>query len=46
MNRSQFSSLISKGGKDMKYGSKKSVAKTKVKKIKKKGTGKKYGKKY
>jgi hypothetical protein len=37
---------MSKGGKNMAYGNKKSVASKKVKKIKKKGTGKKYGKKY
>ena len=46
MNRAQFSSLISKGGKNMSYGSKKSMVKKKVKKVKKKGTSKKYGKKY
>ena len=33
MNRTQFSSLISKGDKNMKYG-KKGVAKKKIKKIK------------
>jgi|TARA_R110002126_G_scaffold108926_1_gene245719 hypothetical protein len=43
MNRTQFSSLISKGGKTMSYG-KKGMAKKKIKKIVKKKTGKKYGK--
>ena len=46
MNRASFSSLMTKGSKDMKYGGKKSMASKKVKKNKKKGTGKKYGKKY
>ena len=41
MNRSQFSSLISKGSKSMKYGGKKGMAKKKVKKIKKTKYGKK-----
>tara|TARA_R110000824_G_scaffold92949_2_gene225101 strand:+ start:449 stop:580 length:132 start_codon:yes stop_codon:yes gene_type:complete len=43
MNRTQFSSLISKGGKSMKYG-KSTVAKKKTKKNKKKKMVKKYGK--
>jgi len=44
MNRTQFSSLISKGGKSMKYGKSKMV-KPKVKKPKgKKKVVKKYGK--
>ena len=44
MNRTQFSSLISKGGRKMKYGKSK-VAKPKIKKVKgKKKMGKKYGK--
>tara|TARA_R100000742_G_C4197130_1_gene27379 strand:+ start:184 stop:318 length:135 start_codon:yes stop_codon:yes gene_type:complete len=44
MNRASFSSLISKGGKNMKYGSKKSMVAKKAKKNKKKTSGKKYGK--
>jgi hypothetical protein len=44
LNRTQFSSLISKGGRKMKYGKSK-VAKPKIKKVKgKKKMGKKYGK--
>ena len=44
LNRTQFSSLISKGGKKMKYGKSKMV-KPKIKKIKgKKKMVKKYGK--
>tara|TARA_R100000544_G_C2191743_1_gene42047 strand:+ start:396 stop:536 length:141 start_codon:yes stop_codon:yes gene_type:complete len=46
MNRTQFSSLISKGGKSMNYG-KKTMAKKKIKKpTKKKMVKKSYGKKY
>ena len=45
MNRTQFSSLISKGGKKMKHGKKK-MAKPKIKKLKgkKKMVKKSYGK--
>ena len=45
MNRTQFSSLMSKGGKNMKHG-KSTMVKKKIKKNKKKKTNKKYGKKY
>ena len=45
MNRTQFSSLMSKGGKSMKHGyGKKGMAKKKVKKIGKKKMVKKRGK--
>ena len=45
MNRSQFSSLISKGSKSMKHGGKKGMAKKKVKKTGKKKKMGMYGKK-